>query len=178
MKAYDIKKYLKSSRIMGRKSTFSNAFASALAPFDEYSESTVNSSITDLGQNPEDELTCVYCDAPAATWDHVFNRVIAGEFSGYGHRIRNLVPSCRTCNERKGKKNWRDFIIHEGRPNLENRIARMEKFLSADEARPTTMDDIRNAAQPELDRFLEIRSEVFRLLEEADAVAKSIRQKL
>lgn len=177
MKATGIKKYLRPSRIVSRKSTFSNAFASALAPYDEFSSDAVASAISDLGQDPQADLECVYCGVEAATWDHVFNRVLNGEFSGHGHRIRNLVPSCRTCNERKGKKNWRDFLEQLAPDRKEQRIAHMERFLASDDATPTTMEEMKGIAKTELDRFLEIRAEVFRLLGEADDLAREIRRK-
>ncbi|WP_313138288.1 hypothetical protein [Paracoccus jeotgali] len=85
MKASSVKKYLRPSTIMGRKSTFANAFASALAPYDIYVPAEVADAMRDLGQDPDAELQCVYCGAEAATWDHVFNRVIKGDFSGHGH---------------------------------------------------------------------------------------------
>jgi len=129
LKVSSIKKHLKPNTIRGRKSTFSNAFASALAPYDEYSEAAVAKAIEDLDQDPTEDLNCVYCGKEAATWDHVFNRVVAGEFSGYGHRIRNLVPCCRTCNERKGKKHWKTFLEHLNSADKDQRIARMERFL-------------------------------------------------
>ena len=127
--ASSIKNYLRPSTIMGRKSTFSSAFASALAPYDTYNPAAVSEAIRDLGQDPNAELECVYCGAKAATWDHVFSRVVNGDFSGHGHRIRNLVPSCRTCNESKGKKPWREFLETRNPPDKDVRINRMERFL-------------------------------------------------
>lgn len=177
MRAPGIRKYLRATRIIGRKSTFSNAFASALAPHDEYSSEEVAAAITDLGQDPHSDLECVYCGAEAATWDHVFNRVFNGEFSGHGHRIRNLVPCCRTCNERKGKKHWRDFLEQLAPSQKELRIARMESFLDSRDAQPTTIEQMRVSAPNELDRFFAIRTEVFQLLKEADDLAVEIRRK-
>lgn len=110
MKAIAIKKYLRPSTVMGRKSTFTNAFASALAPHDVYDVAAVAAAMRDLGQDPDGDLACVYCGREAATWDHVFNRVVKGDFSGHGHRIRNLVPCCRSCNESKGQKAWLDYL--------------------------------------------------------------------
>jgi 5-methylcytosine-specific restriction endonuclease McrA len=39
---------------------------------------------------------CVYCGSGAGTADHVVPRAKGG-----GHRLGNLVPACRPCNERK-----------------------------------------------------------------------------
>ncbi|NKX41768.1 HNH endonuclease [Rhodobacteraceae bacterium R_SAG2] len=176
MKASTIKKYLKPNTIQGRKSTFSNAFASALAPFDTYSEVAVAEAICDLEQDPAKDLYCVYCEKEAATWDHVFNRVVKGEFSGHGHRIRNLVPCCRTCNERKGKKHWKEFLELLNPEDKDQRIRRMERFLHT-HAAPDDYTIIQSKAPEELDQFLHIRAEIFRLVAEADQLAEKIRKK-
>ncbi|WP_299960874.1 HNH endonuclease [uncultured Roseobacter sp.] len=176
LKASSIKKHLKPNTIRGRKSTFSNAFASALAPYDEYSEAAVAEAIDDLDQDPTEDLYCVYCGKEAATWDHVFNRVVNGEFSGYGHRIRNLVPCCRTCNERKGKKHWKTFLKLLNADDIDQRIGRMERFLHAHSA-PSDYEIIKSMAPEELNQFLQIRDQIFRLMVEADQLADSIRKK-
>lgn len=178
MKASSIKKYLRPSTVMGRKSTFANAFASALAPHDIYVPAEVADAMRDLGQDPDAELQCVYCGAEAATWDHVFNRVIKGDFSGHGHRVRNLVPCCRTCNESKGQKPWREFFETRNPPDKEERIRRMEQFLGSTDAQLIGTEAMRHKAGEELVRFLEIRSQVFELMAEADRLAAIIRQKV
>jgi hypothetical protein len=177
VKAISIKKYLRPSTIMGRKSTFANAFASALAPHDTYTAAAVAQAIRDLGQDPDADLLCVYCGQPAATWDHVFNRVVKGDFSGHGHRIRNLVPCCRSCNESKGQKPWRDYLEVLDPPDKDARVARMQAFLSVPAAQPVGTEDMRHKAGEELERFLEIRSQIFALMAEADRLAVVIRQK-
>ncbi len=178
MRASSIKKYLRPSTVMGRKSTFANAFASALAPYDNFVPADVAEAMRDLGQDPEGELQCVYCGAEAATWDHVFNRVIRGDFSGHGHRIRNLVPCCRTCNESKGQKPWREFFETRSPPDKEERIRRMERFLGSAADQPVGTEAMKHKAGEELSRFLEIRSQVFDLMAEADRLAAIIRQKV
>ncbi|OBQ65276.1 HNH endonuclease [Mesorhizobium loti] len=177
MRLASIKKYLRHQSIMQRKSTFANAFASALAPFDEYSPEAAAEAIRDLGQDPEEDLVCAYCGQPAATWDHVFNRVIGGEFSGHGHRVRNLVPSCRTCNERKGQKSWREWLRVLAPSDEEARVVNFERFLSKAAIAPFTFDDMKHQAHDELTRYLEIRAEVFRLMKEADDLASIIRSR-
>lgn len=177
MKAITIKKYLRPSTIMGRKSTFANAFASALAPHDTYTAAAVAAAIRDLGQDPDADLACVYCGREAATWDHVFNRVVKGDFSGHGHRIRNLVPCCRSCNESKGQKPWRDYLNVLNPPDREARASRMEAFLSTADAQPVGTEAMRHKAGAELERFLEVRSQIFDLMAEADRLAVIIRHK-
>ena len=177
MKLATIRKYLRPSTISERKSTFANAFASALAPYDTYDHDDVVAAIRDLEQSPDDDLLCVYCGTIAATWDHVFNRVVKGDFSGHGHRIRNLVPCCRTCNESKGQKPWRDFLMALNPPDKNLRAGRIERFLGSADAKTVSTEAMRHKAGEELKCFLEIRTQVFALIAEADRLAGIIRQK-
>lgn len=51
---------------------------------------------------------CAYCGAQTdLVMDHVIpiNKQSLGE-----HRLGNLVPSCRTCNAKKGQHDFRDFL--------------------------------------------------------------------
>ena len=162
---------------MGRKSTFANAFASALAPYDSFVRAAVVEAMNDLEQDPDGDLECVYCGAEAATWDHVFNRVVKGDFSGHGHRIRNLVPCCRTCNESKGQKPWREFLETRNPPDKDLRLRRMERFVRSTDDQIINPDGMRQQATEELKRFREIRSQIFELMAEADRLAAIIRQK-
>lgn len=175
MKKSSIRKYLKPQPISSRISTFKNAFASALADFDAYDETAVNQALIDLGQDPEGDLLCVYCGAPAATWDHVNARVSKGEYSGHGHTIRNLVPSCRTCNEKKGASGWQAWLDKLGGPDHAERVSRMEQFLAGGASRLATLEHLRAAAPEEFERYLIVRHKVFDLLKEADQLAKEIR---
>ncbi len=47
---------------------------------------------------------CWYCGKNADTWDHIVSR----HKNGTGE-IENLVPCCRSCNSKKGKKSLADF---------------------------------------------------------------------
>lgn len=176
MKGSSIKKYLKPNTIQSRKSTFSNAFASALAPYDDYSEIEVERVVQDLDQDPAEDLFCVYCGTEAATWDHVYNRVLNGEFSGHGHRIRNLVPCCRTCNESKGKKHWKSFLESLDSDDKDQRVHRIERFLHS-HAAPNDYEIIKSKAPEELDQFLQVWGQIFDLMAKADQLANTIRRK-
>jgi len=108
-RADSIKAYLKPFKIASKQTTFNGAVQLALAVHDEFDQKKVAELIGLLEQSIDVDLKCVYCDHPAATWDHLYNNVQAKRFSGYGNRIFNLVPACRTCNEKKGSKDWRVF---------------------------------------------------------------------
>ena len=50
---------------------------------------------------------CFYCEEIADTWDHIVPRIRGGIGT-----IDNLVPSCRSCNSRKGSKPLYIFRRH------------------------------------------------------------------
>lgn len=130
LRAHSIKKYLKPFKISSRSTTFNGAVQLALAVHDTFSAKRVGELIQLLEQPVESDLACVYCGKPAATWDHLFNNVQEKRFSGYGNRIFNLVPACRTCNEQKGSKHWRDFA-----KSVALDVAAVERRLTAVEKR-------------------------------------------
>ncbi len=67
--------------------------------------------------------TCVYCgehyDLEQLTLDHVTPKAFGGETL-----TKNLVPSCRRCNQAKGTRNWLTFMrtTFGIKPNRENLI--------------------------------------------------------
>ena len=71
-----IKAHLKPYGIVARRATtIHHAFAAAIAPHDDYVDECVRHAVELLGQDPDSDLRCVYCDAMAQTWDHVFATV-------------------------------------------------------------------------------------------------------
>lgn len=109
LKASGMKTWLAQYKVSSRSSTVTNAFVAALLPHDEYDEVKVQQAMTRLGQK-SDELNCVYCGRPATTWDHLICLVQAKKANGHGHRVRNLVPCCSTCNSSKGGTPFDDWI--------------------------------------------------------------------
>jgi 5-methylcytosine-specific restriction endonuclease McrA len=178
VKLETIKKHLRSQKISSRRSTLDSTFAAALAPHDEFNREIVAQALEDLEQDPQGDLSCTYCGEPAATWDHLFSKVKNREFSGYGHSIRNLVPSCRTCNERKGGKTWQDYLAKLAPADIETRTRRLEKFLTHSSARKIEIDDFRRVAGDEYERFNEIRHQIHELINEADELAIVIRDNI
>lgn len=133
-RADSIKAYLKPFKIASKLTTFNGAAQLALAVHDDFDKKRVAELICLLEQSNDHDLRCVYCDKPAATWDHLYNNVQANRFSGHGNRIFNLVPACRTCNEKKGSKDWRVFAktVAPEYPAVERRLAAVEKRNDAE----------------------------------------------
>jgi 5-methylcytosine-specific restriction endonuclease McrA len=173
MRYADIKRHLKPFSICNRrKTTINHAFASAVAPCDIFDDETVRTAIQLLGQNPDEDLKCVYCDRPAETWDHVFATVKASVFSGAGHRLGNLVPCCKPCNSSKGSKRWDLFLrtLHPEAPKLAAKISAIQSYLDR-----FFVEDVPPADLPEYRELLKIKSEILDLMVRADTLAAKIR---
>lgn len=176
MRYTDIKRYLKPYGIYKeRRTTINHAFASAVAPHDEFDDAKVREAMVDLGQDPEGDLFCVYCGAEAQTWDHVSAIVKGGKFSGAGHRIGNLLPSCKTCNSKKGKKLWQESLPSKPLMDSEKktRKARIRRYRSKYFRR-----DPRPFRLPEYKKLMTILDQIMKKMQKADDLAASVRQKM
>ena len=172
MKPDSVKRHLKPYEILRqRRTTINHAFAAAIAPCDSYDLNAVGKALAALGQNLDEELKCVYCDAPAETWDHVLATVKNSVFSGAGHRISNLVPCCKPCNSAKGNKDWQVFLSQRDK-NESTRAIRLRLILAHISSLPIDRVPIEN---PDYVAFMEINAQVLKLLGEADSLAKKIR---
>ena len=179
MKKQDIKRYLQDYSIYGRrKTTINHAFASAISVSDAYDEDKMDNALRLLGEDPENDLNCIYCGQPAETWDHVMATVKKGRYSGYGHQIGNLVPCCKDCNSKKGNKDWKAFLISK-RPSEGAKpviVKRMEDYINLNRANfESLLDDDINS---EIEKLEGLKEKVMMLLKEGDDQAEIIRQKL
>ncbi|QOP43705.1 hypothetical protein FJR45_06975 [Sulfurimonas sediminis] len=113
MKKEDIKRHLHTYSVYGkRRTTINHAFASAIAPSDDYDETKINEALEFLGQNPNQDLTCVFCNDEAETWDHLVGLIKNGELRGFGHQIGNLVPCCKNVILKKAVKSLTNLLIN------------------------------------------------------------------
>lgn len=160
-------------KMSGRGSTINHAFASALATADEYDKAKLDSALEVLGQDPERPLQCVYCGTAAATVDHLHSLVRDSKYTGHGHVIGNMVPCCRTCNERKGKKPWRVWATEGGAtPEQIERIAAYEQL-----APPTVSDEQLRQLYPDLMAAYEnLRVQTREMMRTGDHLASEIRR--
>ena len=133
-----------------------------------------------LGQDPDGELTCIYCGKPAETWDHIHGLVRKAEFSGYGHQLGNLVPCCKGCNSRKGSKEWEAYLEELEKEILENSaLDERRKLISSYLDRYDCYVNPKRAAEmfsKDWKRYCEIKIEIINLMSEADGIAKKLRE--
>lgn len=175
MKARSIVSHLKPYSIYKkRRTTIAHAFASALAPLDDYDEDKVRAALEALGQDP-DRLHCVFCFAPAETWDHLVNLVKNGEANGHGHQVGNLVPCCRHCNSSKGGKRFDayiDSLVQLGVSTRESMKARLRAHASLATMSSTGVTSRERAL---LRKYRSIQDQVLALLQDADVCAEEVR---
>lgn len=176
MKSGSIRRYLKPHSIYNeRKTTINGAFAAAVAPWESYDALRVSDALDVLGQNPEEDLLCVYCGLPAQTWDHLVGVVKNGLPAGGGHQLGNLVPCCKDCNSSKGNRDWRVFVEgrildEESRKTALDRIANYHQQFTRDLPAPYQADPTRWSD------YLAIRNQILDLMQEADRIAKELRE--
>ena len=177
MKIADIRPHLRPySIVQRRKTTINHAFASALAPCDEYDEERLKRAMAALGQTDIDNLRCVYCGAAGETWDHLVGLVKDSELNGYGHQVGNLVPCCRACNSLKGNRDWREFlrsaIVDEARrEKIELTLGEHLRLFA------TEVDLSRARAEhpEEWEQYAETKRQVINLMAQADRLAGQLR---
>lgn len=175
MRSTSIRKHLRKHKVISRWTTFNNALQTALAIPEVFEVAKISEAMKVLGQKADSDLVCVYCGASAATWDHLYNNVVEGKFSGYGNRIFNLVPACRTCNEKKGAKHWRKFLEHQNPADLKARIAVLKKFEARSNRERVGWTEIRAKCPDLATQYEQLQVELRALLKRADEIAEGIR---
>jgi len=121
--------------MVSRKSSITNAFVNAVIPSIIPEPEEIAEALSILGM-PTSSVRCVYCGDPFTEWDHLRPLVLNRRPTGYISEIANLVPSCGKCNQSKGNKRWRDWMLSNARlsptgrgiVNLDTRISRIEQY--------------------------------------------------
>ena len=100
--------------MVSRKSSITNAFVSAIIPVIAPTHEEIEEALRILGMEPPD-VRCAYCGDKASEWDHLRPLVLQRRPTGYISEIANLVPACGKCNQSKGNKAWREWIVGAAR---------------------------------------------------------------
>ena len=180
MKKEDIKRHLKTYSVYNkRRTTINHAFASAIAPSDDFDEEKMNEALKFLGQNPDEDLKCVFCNDEAETWDHLVGLVKNGELRGFGHQIGNLVPCCKKCNSKKGSKEFDKFIGEYNKiPFDKNELIELLSQYQRKFAKEINLDILKEKTSIDYEAFLEVKEEIFNLMEKADILAERLRKNI
>lgn len=122
-------------KITGRTSSITNAFFNGIIPVIEPSVDDIEEALSALGMD-ENTVCCAYCGDKITEWDHLNPLIKNKRPTGYITEIHNLVPACGKCNQSKGNKPWKEWILSgaaqspatRGVPDLDERIRRLEKY--------------------------------------------------
>lgn len=121
--------------IIGRTSSITNAFVNGIIPCILPSEEEIKNVLGVLGMD-KDTIRCAYCGDRYTEWDHFRPLVKDKRSTGYISEIHNLVPACGKCNQSKGNKDWKEWILSNsnlspktrGIQDLELIVRRLEEF--------------------------------------------------
>lgn len=132
-------------KITGRSSSITNAFINSIIPVVQPSAEEVKTALEILEMTPE-SFQCAYCGGVASEWDHLRPLVKDKRPTGYISEIHNLVPSCGKCNQSKGNKQWKTWMLStaklsptiRGIKDIQQRVKRLESYENS--KAPTKMD--------------------------------------
>ena len=122
-------------KITARSSSITNSFVQSLIPVLHPSFEEVEEALSILGIEPG-HPTCAYCGDQTTEWDHLHPLVKDRKPTGFISEIGNLVPACGKCNQSKGNKVWREWMLGSARlspasrriPDLAERVRALSAF--------------------------------------------------
>ena len=168
-------------KITGRSSSITNAFINSIIPVVSPSAEEVKKSLEILGMTP-DTFQCAYCGGVASEWDHLRPLVKKQKPTGYISEIHNLVPSCGKCNQSKGNKEWKAWMLSaaalspttRGVQDVAERVKRLEAYENWHV--PTKMDFEEIAGKDIWAKHWQNWERVLSLMRESQELAATINQ--
>jgi hypothetical protein len=121
--------------IKGRSSSITAAFFQTVTPVVIPSDEEVDEALRILGMS-RDWCVCAYCGDTKTEWDHFRSIVHQRKPTGFITEIANLVPACGKCNQSKGSKHWKTWMLSSaqrapatrGIKNLDEKVLRLQHF--------------------------------------------------
>jgi len=135
MNYIDVFKMPKATKIMNRTSSITNSFVNGIIPCITPTEEEIK-FVLNILEMDKDDVRCSYCGDKCTEWDHFRPLVKDKRPTGYISEINNLVPACGKCNQSKGNKHWKDWILSDAPlspkirniHNLDTIIEKLEKL--------------------------------------------------
>ena len=170
-------------KITQRSSSITNAFINSIIPVIYPKEDEIKENLRILNLNPEN-LTCAYCGSISTEWDHLRPLVKDQKPTGYISEIYNLVPACGKCNQSKGNKDWKDWIISDaklspkskGVTDLKERIIRLKKYEQWGD--PKNIDFGKLVGKKLWDQHWQNWNSILEMMKDAQALAEIINKKI
>lgn len=169
--------------MVSRKSSITNAFVNSVIPVIPPTAEEIAEALALLAIEPAD-VRCAYCGDPSSEWDHLRPLVLNHRPTGFISEIANLVPSCGKCNQSKGNKPWRDWML-SGAPrsptgraviDVRDRVARLDQY---ERWRPPTKIDFETIiGREEWEQYWSLWQAVIEELRQCHDVAESLRLRI
>lgn len=170
------KNKMKKIKVAGRGSTMNHAFASALALYDEFDEERINRALDLLGQSRSDDLRCAFCrERKAEDVDHLKGLVKNTKYTGNGHVIGNLIPSCKRCNGDKRQRPWREWVETLDPPIPQEWIDQIADYAALAPP-PVSEDDLKELYPDLMEAYERLRNICKDTMKAADSIAKEIQR--
>ncbi len=169
--------------MVSRKSSITNAFVNALIPTLPPRPEEIAEALHILGMEPSD-IRCAYCGDKSTEWDHLRPLVLNRRPTGFISEIGNLVPACGKCNQSKGNKPWRDWMLGKARlsptgrglVDVNERIARLDAYENW--RSPTRVDFESILGLNEWEKYWSLCEAVIAELQKCQVVADAIRKRV
>lgn len=173
----------KTVKIIGRTSSITNAFVNGIIPTIEPTEEQIEEVLHTLGMD-KDHIYCAYCGNPYTEWDHFRPLVVDKKPTGYISEIHNLVPACGKCNQSKGNRNWKEWMLSDAPqspntrhiPDLDSRIEKLEKFEK--QFRPIKLDFDKIVGEENWKQHWDNCRKLHELMHESQKHSDTIREKI
>jgi 5-methylcytosine-specific restriction endonuclease McrA len=169
--------------MVSRTSTITNAFVSSVIPTIPPTPEEVGQALQVLEMEPHD-VRCAYCGDKSSEWDHLRPLVLNRRPTGFITEIANLVPACGKCNQSKGNKPWRDWMLSKARlsptgrgvADVEARIARLSAYEQW--RSPMSLDFAAIVGSEEWEKYWSLCQGMIAELARCQQVADSIRERV
>jgi hypothetical protein len=167
-------------KITGRSSSITNSFVNSIIPVISPTEAQISRAL-DILEISHTDMTCAYCGDRSTEWDHLNPLVANKQATGFISEIENLVPACGKCNQSKGNKPWRDWMVSGARLSPKTRriadIDRRIKILGEYEKRnkPSQFDFRSVVGSEKWDAYWEDWHKVQDAMKDAQCLAEEIR---
>ncbi len=168
--------------MVSRKSSITNAAVNSVIPAVYPSPDEIEKALTILGMTPDD-VRCAYCGDLSTEWDHLRPLVINRRPTGFISEIANLVPACGKCNQSKGNKPWREWMLNKTAPRspsgrglagVAERMARLEAYEKWRD--PTHVDFELRIGREEWERYWSMVEDVIAEMVKCQEVANTLNE--
>ncbi len=169
--------------MVSRKSSITNAFVNAVIPVIVPTTDEIAQALAILEMDPAD-VRCAYCGDKSSEWDHLRPLVVNKRPTGFVSEIANLVPACGKCNQSKGNKPWRIWIVSDAKlsptgrkvADVAARFARLEAYENWQP--PTQVDFEAILGRDDWEKYWTMWKDVNETLSECQSVAELLRARV